>query len=40
MEKLIEQLDVIAQFKHDGEIIPMHLQMLNSAGKLEAWLRN
>ena len=37
MGKLIEQLDVIAQFKHSGEIIPMRLQMLNSAGKLEAY---
>lgn len=33
MGKLIEEIDVIAQFKHDGEIIPMRLQMLNSAGK-------
>ena len=28
MGKLIEQIDVIAQFKHDGEIIPMRLQIL------------
>ena len=28
MEKLIEEIDVIAQFKHDGKIIPMCLQML------------
>ena len=33
MGKLIEEIDVIAQFKHDGEIIPMRLQMLNSAGQ-------
>lgn len=37
MGKLIEQLDVIAQFKHSGEIIPMRLQMLNSAGQPEAY---
>ena len=37
MGKLIEQLDVIAQFKHNGEIIPMRLQMLNSAGQPEAY---
>ena len=37
MGKLIEEIDVIAQFKHDGEIIPMRLQMLNSAGQPEAY---
>ena len=37
MGKLIEQIDVIAQFKHDGEIIPMRLQMLNSAGQPKAY---
>ena len=37
MGKLIEGIDVIAQFKHDGEIIPMRLQMLNSAGQPEAY---
>ena len=37
MGKLIEQIDVIAQFKHDGKIIPMRLQILNSAGKPSAY---
>lgn len=37
MGKLIEEIDVIAQFKHDGEIIPMRLQMLNSARKPSAY---
>jgi len=37
MGKLIEQIDVIAQFKHNGEIIPMRLQMLNSAGQPKAY---
>lgn len=37
MGKIIEQIDVIAQFKHDGSIIPMRLQMLNSAGQPEAY---
>ncbi len=37
MGKIIEQIDVIAQFKHDGSIIPMRLQILNSAGQPEAY---
>ena len=37
MGKLIEQIDVIAQFKHDGDVIPMRLQMLNSAGQPKAY---
>ena len=37
MGKLIEQIDVIAQFRHDGEIIPMRLQIPNAAGKHEAY---
>ena len=40
MGKLIEQIDVIAQFKHDGEIIPMRLQILNSAGQPVAYTIN
>ena len=37
MGKLIEYIDVIAQFKHVGEIIPMRLQIFNPDGSLTAY---
>ena len=37
MPKVLDEIDVIAQFKHDGSIIPMRIQMINAAGKAEAF---
>jgi hypothetical protein len=37
MSKVIEKVDVIAQFKHNGDIIPLRFQIKNEDGELEAY---
>ena len=37
MGKVIQEVDVIAQFKYDGEIIPLRFQLINEDGKPEAY---
>ena len=35
MSKIIEQVDVIAEFKSDGTIIPMRFRILNENGEYQ-----
>ncbi len=37
MSKVIDKVDVIAEFKHDGSIIPMRLRIMNEDGEYEAF---
>lgn len=37
MGKVIQEVDVIAQFKYDGEIIPLRFQLINEDGKPKAY---
>ena len=37
MSKVIDKVDVIAEFKSDGTIIPMRFRMMNEDGEYEAF---
>ena len=37
MSKVIDKVDVIAEFKSDGAIIPMRFRMMNEDGEYEAF---
>lgn len=37
MSKVIEEVDVIAQFKHNGDIIPLRFQIKDEEGELKPY---
>lgn len=37
MSKVINKVDVIAEFKHDGSIIPMRFRIMNEDGEYESY---